>query len=137
MVEVYNSPMLNKGLFTSTSIHWSTPDDLYRDLNAEFHFTFDPCPLESVELFGLRSWVGERVFCNPPYNRGIGDWLAKAREAECAVFLLPARTDTAWFHDYCLTADEIRFLRGRLKFSGAKWNAPFPSMLVIFRNCST
>lgn len=89
-------------------------------------------------LFGRRdgllvSWAGERVFCNPPYGPQIEDWLRWAHEAEVAVYLLPARTDTRWFHDHVLPkASEVRFLRGRLKFGGAKNGAPFPSMLAIF-----
>jgi site-specific DNA-methyltransferase (adenine-specific) len=78
------------------------------------------------------SWAGHRVFCNPPYGRGVDRWLAKAREADCAVYLLPARTDTAWWHDHALKADEIRFVRGRLKFGGAQNSAPFPSVILIY-----
>jgi hypothetical protein len=79
------------------------------------------------------SWAGKRVYCNPPYGRGVGDWLAKAREAELAVFLLPSRTDTKWWHEYAMKADEIRFLRGRLKFGDAKNGAPFPSVVLVYR----
>jgi len=119
-------------LFSSASVHWSTPHDLYAALDAEFHFTLDPCPLAGDEDGLMRSWVGQRVYCNPPYGRGVGDWLAKAREADLAVFLLPARTDTKWWHDYAMRADEIRFLRGRLKFGDAKAGAPFPSVVLIY-----
>lgn len=80
------------------------------------------------------SWRGQRVFCNPPYRRGqIERWLAKAREAYLAVYLLPSRTGAAWWHDHALRADEIRFVRGRLKFGGAKINAPEWSVIVIYR----
>lgn len=72
------------------------------------------------------------MYCNPPYGRGVGAWLAKAREAELAVYLLPSRTDTAWWHDYALKADEIRFIRGRLYFS-ERGPAPFPSVILIYR----
>lgn len=76
-----------------------------------------------------------KVWMNPPYGRGIGAWIKKAYEESqkgcLVVCLLPARTDTAWYHDYC-TKGEIRFLRGRLKFGGHKNSAPFPSMVVIF-----
>lgn len=124
-------------LFSSASVHWATPKALYRDLDAEFHFTLDPCPLQSPLADGLtRSWVGERVFCNPPYGRGVGDWLAKAGEAELAVYLLPARTDTKWWHNCAMQADEIRFLRGRLKFGEAKVRAPFPSVILVYRGAS-
>jgi site-specific DNA-methyltransferase (adenine-specific) len=118
--------------FSSLSPHWATPRHLYAQLDAEFHFTFDPCPLDLAGFGCLRSWEGERVYCNPPYGPEIPKYLSKAREPICAVFLLPARTDTKWFHDYCLFADEIRFIKGRLKFGEAKNSAPFPSMLVIY-----
>ena len=120
-------------VFSSLSPHWATPQAVYETLDAEFHFTFDPCLLKEASLSGLRSWEGERVFCNPPYGPKIAHYLVKAREADCAVYLLPARTDTRWFHEYCLKADEIRFIRGRLKFGGAKYNAPFPSMVVVYQ----
>ena len=122
-------------LFSSLSSHWATPKAVYEALNEEFCFTLDPCPLDGDGMAFLKPWTGERVYCNPPYGNGASQWLARAREAELAVFLLPARTDTRWFHDYCLQADEIRFIKGRLKFGGAVFNAPFPSMVVIFRNC--
>lgn len=123
---------LGSPLFSSASVHWATPTDLYGGLHAEFGFTFDPCPLGGG-IDGLSvSWAGQRVYCNPPYGRGVGDWLAKATEAECAVFLLPARTDTKWWHDYAMKADEIRFLKGRLKFGNAKNSAPFPSVVLVY-----
>lgn len=83
-------------------------------------------------------WGGYRVWCNPPYGRYIREWVAKAAAAgdegaEVVVMLLPARTDTKWFHDYIYHKAEIRFIRGRLKFGGSKNSAPFPSMIVIFR----
>lgn len=128
----------NRAVFSAATGKWATPSDLYESLDAEFGFTLDPCPLDDAERImeydGLaRSWSGHRVFCNPPYGNGIGDWLAKGREADVAVFLIPSRTDTRWFHEHCLRADEIRFLRGRLRFGDAKNSAPFPSMLVIYR----
>jgi site-specific DNA-methyltransferase (adenine-specific) len=125
-------------LFSSATGKWATPAAVYEALDAEFAFTLDPCPMDDAERImetdGLaRSWRGERVFCNPPYGKGIGGWLAKAREADAAVFLLPSRTDTAWWHDYAVNADEIRFIRGRLKFGGAANGAPFPSVVLVFR----
>lgn len=129
---------MNKVLFSSQSVHWPTPKALYADLNREFHFDFDPCPLgESVEdgsspLF--TPWTGHRVFCNPPYNKGITQFLERAPDAELAVFLLPARTDTKWFHNLVLpAAQEIRFIKGRLYFGDGDGRAPFPSMIVVFR----
>ena len=77
---------------------------------------------------------GQRVYCNPPYGRGVADWLRKAREAKLAVFLLPARTDTKWWHEYAMKADEIRFVKGRLHFNGHKTGAPFPSVILVFHS---
>jgi hypothetical protein len=116
--------------FTSASVHYATSADVYKALDAEFHFTLDPCPLGAVD--GLtRSWKGERIYCNPPYGPGIGKWLHKASEAELAVYLLPARTCTRWWYTYAPLATEVRFLRGRLKFGDTKNTAPFPSVLLI------
>ena len=129
---------MNGVMFSSASAHWATPSDVYAALDAEFHFTLDPCPLGGgdrliMEHDGLaRSWAGERVYCNPPYGRGIARWLAKAPEADVAVYLLPARTDTAWWHDHAMHATEIRFLRGRLRFGEAVSTAPFPSAVLVF-----
>jgi hypothetical protein len=123
-------------LFSSVKDRWATPAELYRALDAEFRFDLDPCPLDG-EGDGLSPlfcpWSGKRVFCNPPYGPGVGDWLRRAAEAELAVYLIPARTDTRWFHDIVLPkAREIRFCRRRLRFGGAATPAPFPSMIVIF-----
>jgi len=152
---------MNKGLFTSNSHEWETPQELYDELNAEFHFTLDPCASHhnaKCEMYwtehddGLKKpwwyWIGNKkgyhhVFMNPPYGRQIGKWIKKAWEESqkgcLVVCLLPARTDTKWFHDYCKKG-EIRFLKGRIYFSmrdiwGNKLSgrAPFPSMIVIFR----
>lgn len=126
----------NPALYTSASEHWATPDDLYAELQKEFEFTLDPCPLGGSG--GLeRSWAGERIYCNPPYGRAIANWLRKATEAAIAVFLLPARTDTRWWHDYALKAQEIRFLKGRLSFKrtdGRRSRATFPSVILVYRN---
>jgi hypothetical protein len=128
--------MFNEALLSSKSDHWSTPAATKDELYQEFGLDFDPCPLMSRED-GLKvNWRG-RVFCNPPYSR-IVEFLKKGLyhlavgDCEILVFLIPARTDTAWFHDYCQKG-EIRFLRGRLKFGNAKHSAPFPSMVVVFR----
>lgn len=127
---------MKRVLFSSASDRWATPTEVYNALNEEFRFTFDPCPLDG-EGDGLAplfcQWAGHRVFCNPPYGPKLGEWLKRWREAELAVYLIPARTDTRWFHDICLPhAKEIRFIRGRLKFGDAKHSAPFPSMVVVF-----
>ena len=112
---------------------WRTPANVYDALDAEFHFTFDPCHADSIwDGLGV-SWVGHRVFCNPPYRRGaIERWLAKAWEASVAVYLLPARTGAAWWHDYAIYAKEIRFIRGRLKFGGSAGNAPEWSVILVY-----
>lgn len=115
-------------------MHHVTPKDLYADLDREFAFNFDPCPL-GADSGGLlfESWRGRRVFCNPPYGPEISSWLRRSREAELAVYLLPVRTDTKWFHNQVLPiAREVRFLRGRLKFGESENSAPFPSMIVVF-----
>ena len=123
--------------FSSASDRWATPKAVYQGLDAEFHFDWDPCPLDGIEngkapLFA--DWRGRRVFCNPPYGPKIGEWLQRGLEAELAVFLIPARTDTRWFHEIVLPkASEIRFIKGRLKFGDAKNSAPFPSMIVVFQ----
>lgn len=127
---------MNRVLFSSAIERWATPQGVYAALNREFAFDFDPCPLDG-ESDGLATlltpWSGKRVFCNPPYGPGLGKWLARAQEAIVAVYLIPARTDTRWFHDIVLPkAKEIRFIRGRLKFGDAVNAAPFPSMIVIF-----
>jgi hypothetical protein len=125
-------------VFSSASDRWATPRAVYDSLNREFAFDFDPCPLDG-KIDGLSplfaDWRGKIVFCNPPYGPGIGWWLDRAiYEAELAVCLLPARTDTRWFHERVLPkASEIRFIRGRLKFGDAKNSAPFPSMVVVYR----
>lgn len=136
-------------MFSSKTDQWSTPQEFFDELNKEFKFTLDPCSDEfnhkcgkyfTKEDDGLqKSWSGEKVFCNPPYGREIGLWVKKCFEevnygkCEIAVMLIPARTDTRWFHDYIYGKSEIRFVKGRLKFGNSKSPAPFPSMVVVFR----
>lgn len=122
-----------KPMFSSASEHWATPEDLYAKLNQEFSFTLDPCPLHATQDGLKLNWGGQIVYCNPPYGKGINEWLAKAREAKQTVYLLPSRTDTKWWHEYAMKADEIRFLKGRLKFGGSKNSAPFPSVILIYK----
>lgn len=113
---------------------WATPRDVYQALDDEFCFDFDPCPLDGTEDGLATRWDGRRVFCNPPYGPGLAKWLERGLEANLAVFLIPARTDTRWFHDIVLPkAKEIRFIKGRLKFGDAVNSAPFPSMIVVFK----
>lgn len=135
-------------MFSSKTDEWSTPQDFFDELNKEFNFTLDPCATPenakcekyyTKEDDGLKQdWSGETVFCNPPYGRAIKDWVKKCYEESkkpntTVVMLIPARTDTSYFHDYIYhKAKEIRFIRGRLKFGNAKNSAPFPSMVVIF-----
>jgi len=127
-------------IFSSQTVDWPTPRDVYAKLDEEFHFDLDPCPLGGAlwmqgDIPLLCAWEGRRVFCNPPYGPKIADFLRRAREPQLAVFLIPARTDTRWFHELVLPyASEIRFVRGRLKFGDAKNSAPFPSMIVVYRN---
>lgn len=124
---------MNRVIFSNVSEHWRTPSAVYKALDWEFHFTLDPCPIDGAG--GLqRSWKGERVFCNPPYGPGILKWIRKSREADLAVYLLPARTDTVWWHGWALEAEEVRFVRGRLRFGNVANSAPFPSVILVFRN---
>lgn len=126
---------MNDVHFSSKSDDWETPQPLFDRLNERYHFGLDVCASAKNakcaryfdrETDGLKqSWTG-RCWMNPPYGREIG----KKRQG-LVVCLLPARTDTAWFHDYCLKG-QYTFLRGRLKFGNAKNSAPFPSMIVIF-----
>ena len=126
---------INRGLFTSASCHYSTPGDLYDVLNSEFRFDDDPCPLNPITDGLSREW-GNRTYMNPPYGKEIGLWLKKAYEesqkGKLVVCLIPSRTDTRWWHDYVMKSDQIRFLKGRLKFGGLNNSAPFPSCVVVF-----
>lgn len=134
--------------FSSATDEWATPQDLFDSLNAEFGFTLDVCADDwnhktekyfTKEQDGLaQEWTGV-CWMNPPYGREIGKWMAKAVDSFSSgatiVCLVPARTDTAWWHDYAVQG-EIRFLRGRVKFvsrDGVKNGAPFPSAVVIFK----
>lgn len=136
--------MVSRVVFSHGTDEWETPQDTFDALDKEFHFTLDPCSTDenakckyhfTEKEDGLkRSWGGEIVFCNPPYSQ-ITKWVQKASEERTTtVMLIPARTDTKWFHKYIYHRTEIRFIKGRLKYSGAKYNAPFPTMIVIFRN---
>jgi len=141
--------MLTKGMFSSTTDEWETPQDLFDELNKEFGFTLDVCATEqnakvnkyyTKSTNGLNSaWYNNICWMNPPYGRAIGNWVRKAFLENhinhvLTVCLLPARTDTKWFHDYIYNKAEIRFLKGRLKFGDSKNSAPFPSMIVIFKH---
>ena len=135
-------------MFSSKTDNWATPQDFFNKLNAEFDFTLDPAADDcnhkcdkyyTRETDGLlQSWDKERVFCNPPYGREIGAWVKKCHDevlhggCQLAVMLIPARTDTKYFHEWIYGKAEIRFLKGRIKFGDSKNSAPFPSMVVIF-----
>ena len=138
-------------MFSSKTDEWSTPQDLFDKLNDEFHFTLDVCANKSnhkCDLYydrkqdGLKMpWSGYVVWCNPPYGKEIGKWVKAAYLEHIAhgttiVMLLPARTDTRWFHHYVLGQAAIRFLQGRLKFGDSKNSAPFPSMLAVYNDKS-
>lgn len=131
--------------FSSKRLDWTTPTDLFNKLDEIYHFDLDAAASEenalcnffyTKETNGLaHSWAGQRVWCNPPYGKGIREWTRKASaEAEGAkliVMLVPARTDTIWWHEAVATA-RVVYLKGRLKFGGQKNAAPFPSALLIW-----
>lgn len=131
--------------FSSKTNEWSTPQNFYDELDKEFNFTLDTAATEEnakCKRFytesddGLtKTWDRENIWCNPPYGRSLGKWVEKASKATggVVVMLIPARTDTKYFHEYIYNKAEIRFIKGRLKFGGHKNSAPFPSMLVIWQ----
>jgi len=137
----------NEVMFSSKSDLWETPQNFFDLISKEFSFTVDVCALPenakckhffSPEQDGLsQEWEGV-CWMNPPYGREISKWVKKAYESSknnaTIVALLPARTDTRWFHDYIYKKAEIRFIAGRLKFGGSVNSAPFPSMLVVWKN---
>ena len=144
------------GMRTSNDDTWTTPRDYYDRINVEFNFTLDAAALADSTLvpdnwYGpdhpdrsrrdafTRDWARDSagaIWLNPPYGRVIKSWVCKANAVASGggtvVCLVPARTDTSWWHDYCIH-HEVRFIRGRLKFGGQKNSAPFPSALVIMR----
>lgn len=140
--------MVNKALLTSNTDQWATPDYIFNTYNSVYNFTLDACASHwnykvdnyyTEEDNGLEQpWTGV-VWCNPPYGRQIKHWIRKGYEASKAgatvVMLIPARTDTAYWHEYVMKG-KITFLRGRLKFirpDGTEGDAaPFPSAIVVF-----
>ena len=148
--------MTDAVMFKSQSTEWETPPDLFDALDRRFHFRLDVCATSenakcasyyTVDDDGLsQPWTGN-VWCNPPYGRGVSRWLAKGRSeltsgrCDVVVYLLPSRTDTAWFHRHVWddtahhprTGVELQLLSGRLRFKGAASSAPFPSMIVVCR----
>lgn len=139
---VYETKNMNVH-FSSKTPEWETPQGVFDVLNEEFKLKVDVCATgENAKLSSFftkdddglsKNWRGLRCWMNPPYGREIGKWIEKAATggASIVVALLPARTDTRWFKNYCAKA-EVRFISGRLKFGGHKNSAPFPSMVVIF-----
>lgn len=134
-------------MFSSKDMTYGTPQNLFDKLDEEFHFTTDVCALSETakcedyytpEIDGLKQdWNGV-CWMNPPYGRDIGVWLEKAyidseKNDSTVVCLIPSRTDTKYWHDYCMKASEIRFIKGRLKFGEATNAAPFPSAIIIFK----
>lgn len=138
---------INAGLFSSETPEWETPQDVFDVLDERYGpFLLDVCATDQnakceryftkkenglVQAWSAKNWM------SPPYGRSIAEWIRKAsQEAEQGrqtVSLLPARVDTRWFHDYIYGQHEKHFLCGRLKFGQSKNSAPFPSMIVIFR----
>lgn len=142
--------MINKSLFSSDKMNWCTPKSFYDKLNRIYNFTLDACATDksakcpkyfTPETDGLnQSWEGNVVFCNPPYGKDISKWIKKAYDESrkpntTVVLLIPARTDTKYFHDYIYGKARLRFIKGRLKFEDEEGNtkssAPFPSMVVV------
>ena len=139
-------------MFSSKSKEWGTPQQFFDEVNKKYKFTLDCCASEdnakcekhyTMEDDALgKDWSGNIVWMNPPYGRGISRWIRKAfsesrKPGTTVVCLVPARTDTVWWHEYCMKADEVRFIKGRLAFEegGVSQDAaPFPSALVVFSN---
>ena len=133
--------------FSSETNEWATPQALFNALDREFNFTLDPCSdginakcqkYFTIEDDGLaQDWFNDTVFMNPPYGREIPKWIQKAyeesRKGASVVCLLPSRTDTRYWHEYIMKADEVRFIKGRIKFGGSSQSAPFPSCIVVFK----
>jgi len=137
-------------MMSSKKMDWQTPKDFFDKLNKEFSFSLDPAANGTNALCakyfteaqdGLtQSWKGETCYVNPPYGRALKNWIRKAYEESkdpdtSVVMLIPARPDTKYWAEYVMQANEIRFVRGRLKFGGGETNdpAPFPSAVVVFR----
>lgn len=126
---------------------WETPPEFFAALDAEFGFTLDVCATaenakcaryhDEVTDGLARNWAGEVCWMNPPYGAEIPKWIAKAhaesQRGATVVCLVPARTDTRWWHDYAEQASERRFVKGRLRFVGAPFTAPFPCVVLVFR----
>jgi site-specific DNA-methyltransferase (adenine-specific) len=159
-IDPFYSSMMNEGMFSTGTVTWGTPREVFEGLDREFHFDLDPCPGEATLKAGIRhlsdglkeNWFPfTAAFVNPPYGRDIVKWIERAKmfatigfpREKSVVLLIPARTDTAWWHDSIMPhAKEIRFIRGRLGFTGVqpkpekdrktiRSRAPFPSVVVV------
>lgn len=136
---------MNACLFSSKTDDWATPMKVFRQLDYEFHFELDVCAddinakcsryFTKAENGLEQDWTGI-CWMNPPYGKTIGQWMAKAYQSAqngaTVVCLVPSRTDASWWHEWAMKG-EVRFIRGRLRFGGAKNSAPFPSVVVVFR----
>lgn len=138
--------------FSSKSNEWETPEGFYNKLDCKYHFTLDPAStIENAKCDKFftfqdnaleKDWSNNIVFCNPPYGRGIKYWIKKCyeeglKENTIVVALIPSRSDTKYFHEFCMKAKDIYFVKGRLKFKNVFEDidgspAPFPSMVVVF-----
>ena len=143
----------SNGRYNGNGREWETPPELFKLLDDEFHFTLDPCATEQNAKVGyffteqdsglVADWGRDRVFMNPPYGRELLRWVEKAKESAKAgalvVGLLPAATDSAWWHDHVVGSAEVRYLRKRPRFliyteTGTKWNSPFqPCVVVVWK----
>ena len=138
---------MDKVLFSSNKMDWTTPKDFFEKLNREFNFTLDPCASKENALCKkyytekedglIQDWQGETVFCNPPYGRGIEKWVEKCyleslKPNTVIVLLIPNRSDTKWYHKYIHKKARVEPVEGRLKFGDSKNSAPFPSIWVVF-----
>jgi phage N-6-adenine-methyltransferase len=137
---------INKGLLTSTTDLWSTPQLFFDEWSKLYGpFDVDVCADSTNTKCGIyydkkadglkQTWTG-KCWMNPPYGREIGKWMKKAKDSgvngTVVVCLVPARTDTRWWHDYAIYGD-VFFIKGRLKFGDSKNSAPFPSAIVVFK----
>jgi len=137
-----------KTLFSSTTGDWATPQDFFEKLSWRFGpFDLDPCAtihntkcpnfFTEAEDGLAKDWEGFTVFVNPPYGRGIDKWIEKGYRESLkndtkVIMLVPARTDTKYWHKYIMLASELYFVKGRLKFGDSTNGAPFPSAVVVF-----
>ena len=135
-------------MFSSKTGEWATPQDFFDKLSWRFGpFDLDPCAdatntkcqnfFTEAEDGLVKDWEGFTSFINPPYGRGIENWIKKGyeesrKEGTRVVMLIPSRTDTKYWHQYVMKADEVYFIKGRLKFGDSANSAPFPSAVVVF-----